>query len=99
MVVDPVGGGTPDVGYIASAAYSPTLARTLAYAWLPHTVAVGSAVRVDYLGTEYTARVVTDPVVDPDGTRLRGVGTMVGAAAGDLTGSGTTDTMGPDAMG
>jgi glycine cleavage system aminomethyltransferase T/glycine/D-amino acid oxidase-like deaminating enzyme len=54
------------VGYITSAAYSATVGRGIAYAWLPATVDVGDAVTVDYRGTRYVATVHAEPVVDPE---------------------------------
>ena len=59
------------VGYVTSAGYSPTVERTLAYAWLPTEYADGTAVSVQYLGVPETAVVVADPVVDPDMARIR----------------------------
>lgn len=58
-------------GYVTSAAYSVTVGRTIAYAWLPAPVAVGDAVSVDYRGARHTATVHAEPVVDPDMTRIR----------------------------
>jgi glycine cleavage system aminomethyltransferase T len=58
-------------GYITSAGYSATLGRALAYAWLPSTVQPGDAVEVDYLSHTYTARVRTEPVVDPEMQLIR----------------------------
>lgn len=58
-------------GYVTSAGWSPTVGACLAYAWLPNDVADGSVVRVDYQQTSYTARVVADPVVDPEMARIK----------------------------
>ncbi|WP_319452094.1 MULTISPECIES: FAD-dependent oxidoreductase [unclassified Mycobacterium] len=59
------------VGYVTSAGYSPTVGRTIAYAWLPAGTAEGAAVSVDYRGTHHTAVVHAEPVVDPDMARIR----------------------------
>jgi glycine cleavage system aminomethyltransferase T len=59
------------VGYVTSAGYSPTVGRTIAYAWLPAESAVGDAVAVDYRGARYTAVVHAEPVVDPEMTRIK----------------------------
>jgi dimethylglycine oxidase len=59
------------VGYITSAGYSPTICRTIAYAWLPAGVCVGDSVEVDYRGTRFTAVVHTEPVVDPEMARIK----------------------------
>jgi glycine cleavage system aminomethyltransferase T len=59
------------VGYVTSAGYSPTIGRTIAYAWLPAGVCVGDSVEVDYRGTRFTAVVHTEPVVDPEMARIK----------------------------
>ncbi|MFQ6325722.1 GcvT family protein [Nocardia sp. CWNU-33] len=58
-------------GYITSAAYSATIGRSIAYAWLPAALGPGTVVEVEYLGTRYTAVVHPEPVVDPDMSRIR----------------------------
>jgi glycine cleavage system aminomethyltransferase T len=63
--------GTDCVGYVTSAGYSPTVGRTIAYAWLPAGTGIGDTVTVDYRGTRNTAVVHAEPVVDPDMTRIR----------------------------
>jgi glycine cleavage system aminomethyltransferase T/glycine/D-amino acid oxidase-like deaminating enzyme len=62
---------TECVGYVTSAGYSPTVGRTIAYAWLPADTGVGDTVTVDYRGTRHSAVVHAEPVVDPDMTRIR----------------------------
>ncbi|HEX3287515.1 MAG TPA: FAD-dependent oxidoreductase [Mycobacterium sp.] len=59
------------VGYITSAAYSPTVGRGIAYAWLPAGVDVGDAVTVDYRGSRFGATVHSEPVVDPEMARIK----------------------------
>ena len=59
------------VGYVTSAGYSPTIGRTIAYAWLPAGTGIGDSVRVDYRGTRHTAVVHAEPVVDPEMTRIK----------------------------
>ncbi len=59
------------VGHVTSAGYSPTVGRTIAYAWLPAEVAEGDVVTVDYRGTRYGAAVHAEPVVDPGMNRIR----------------------------
>ncbi len=68
---EPVYIGAQCVGYITSAGYSPTVGRTIAYAWLPTDTAVGDAVTVDYRGTRFGATVHAEPVVDPEMARIR----------------------------
>ncbi|MUL42868.1 FAD-dependent oxidoreductase [Streptomonospora sp. PA3] len=64
-------GGVP-AGYVTSAAYSTTLGRTIAYAWLPAEAArPGTAVRVEYFGEALAATVATEPLVDPEMARIR----------------------------
>ena len=59
--------GSPDcVGYVTSAAYSATIGRCIAYAWLPAATAPGDVVAVDYRGSRYGATVHAEPVVDPE---------------------------------
>ncbi|GAB4587877.1 GcvT family protein [Nocardia sp. IFM 10818] len=58
-------------GYVTSAGYSATIARTIAYAWLPSTVQPGDAVEIDYLTHRFTGRVHTEPVVDPEMSLIR----------------------------
>ncbi|WP_194833201.1 FAD-dependent oxidoreductase [Nocardia sp. XZ_19_369] len=58
-------------GYVTSAGYSATLGRCIAYAWLPAAVDVGDTVEVDYLGSRYPATVHTEPVVDPEMSRIK----------------------------
>ena len=59
------------VGYVTSAGYSPTIGRTIAYAWLPAATEVGDSVVVDYRGTGFTATVHAEPVVDPEMARIK----------------------------
>ncbi|ROZ89098.1 FAD-dependent oxidoreductase [Gordonia sp. OPL2] len=58
-------------GYVTSAAYSATIGRSIAYAWLPATIPAGATVTVAYLDRTYTAAVHAEPVVDPDMTLIR----------------------------
>ncbi|MFQ6392306.1 GcvT family protein [Nocardia sp. KC 131] len=58
-------------GYITSAAYSATIGRSIAYAWLPAGAGPGDVVEVEYLGTLYTAVIHPEPVVDPEMSRIR----------------------------
>jgi len=59
------------VGYVTSAGYSPTIGRTIAYAWLPASTRIGDTVTVDYRGTRSTATVHSEPVVDPEMARIK----------------------------
>jgi dimethylglycine oxidase len=68
---EPVYADAECVGYVTSAGYSPTVGRTIAYAWLPTATADGDTVSVDYRGTRRTAAVHPEPVVDPEMVRIR----------------------------
>lgn len=59
------------VGFVTSAGYSPTLGRTIAYAWLPTGSATGDTVTVDHRGCRHTATVHPQTVVDPEMARIR----------------------------
>lgn len=64
--------GTGDcVGYVTSAAYSATVGRCIAYAWLPAATVPGDVVAVDYRGSRFGATVHAEPVVDPEMSRIR----------------------------
>ena len=59
-------------GYVTSAAYGFSIDQPIAYAWLPSGAAqAGQAVTIRYLGEAVSATVATDPLFDPEMTRLR----------------------------
>ena len=60
------------VGYVTSAAYGYTVAKPIAYAYLPAAVSVGDSVEIEYFGRRIQATVTADPLYDPTMTRLRG---------------------------
>lgn len=68
---EPVSVGGTCVGYVTSAGHSPTMGRTIAYAWLPAHVGIGDGVTVDYFGATHHAVVHTEPVVDPQMLRIK----------------------------
>ena len=57
---------------MTSAAYGYTVAKPIAYAYLPATVSLGDSVEIEYFGRRITATVTEDPLYDPKMTRLRG---------------------------
>jgi 4-methylaminobutanoate oxidase (formaldehyde-forming) len=59
------------VGRVTSGGYGYTVARSIAYAYLPATVAVGDAVEVDVFGEWVAATVAREPLYDPAGERIR----------------------------
>jgi glycine cleavage system aminomethyltransferase T len=60
------------VGYVTSAAYGFSVDESIAYAWLPATLAApGSRVAIQSFGEDFEATVRADPLFDPDMARLR----------------------------
>lgn len=59
-------------GYVTSAAFGHTVGRPVAYAWLPATAGVGTAVEIQYFDRRIAATVTAEPLVDPEMTRIRG---------------------------
>jgi len=62
--------GSP-AGYVTSAAFGHTIGRPIAYAWLPAGADPGTAVEIEYFGRRIPATVATEPLVDPEMTRIR----------------------------
>ena len=72
MGSEPVFHADACVGYVTSAAYGYTLDASIAYAWLPAAAAEpGTAVAVEYFGERLPAVVAAEPLVDPEGKRMR----------------------------
>ncbi|WP_372572340.1 GcvT family protein [Ruegeria jejuensis] len=64
--------GTP-IGQVTSGAFGYHVEKSLAIAYLrPDCVTPGQAVEVAVLGKAHQAKVLGDPPLDPEGTRLRG---------------------------
>ncbi|MDA3630380.1 FAD-dependent oxidoreductase [Saccharopolyspora sp. WRP15-2] len=60
------------VGYVTSAAYGYTIGASIAYAWLPSSLAVpGTRADVEYFGERLPAVVAEEPLFDPEMKRLR----------------------------
>jgi glycine cleavage system aminomethyltransferase T/glycine/D-amino acid oxidase-like deaminating enzyme len=59
-------------GRVTSGGYGYTVARSIAYAYLPASVAVGAAVEVDIFGSWVPGEVTAEPLYDPKGERVRG---------------------------
>ena len=69
---EPVYAKDSAVGYVTSAAYSYTLGRPFAYAWLPVRLAApGTVVDIGYFDKRYRAMVTTGPAVDPEMKKIR----------------------------
>jgi glycine cleavage system aminomethyltransferase T len=61
------------VGRVTSGGYGYTVARSIAYAYLPRERgAVGTAVEIDVFGTWVGGTIAAEPLYDPRGERLRG---------------------------
>lgn len=60
------------LGYVTSSAFGFTIGRPIVYAWLPNSVEEGKGVEIEYFGQRIKATVTSEPVYDPQMTRLRG---------------------------
>jgi glycine cleavage system aminomethyltransferase T len=69
---EPVRAGGEVVGRVTTGGYGYTVERSIAYAYLPPEVDVGSAVEVDIFGDWVRGEVVSEPLFDPEGARVRG---------------------------
>jgi 4-methylaminobutanoate oxidase (formaldehyde-forming) len=58
-------------GRVTSGGYGYTVARSIAYAYLPAEVGVGTGVEIDVFGRWVAGEVVQEPLYDPDGRRVR----------------------------
>ena len=59
------------VGRVTSGGYGYTVERSIAYAYLPAEVEVGTAVEVDIFGEWIPGQVAREPLFDPRGERVR----------------------------
>ena len=60
-------------GRITTGGYGYTVGRSIAYAYLPPEHAEpGTAVDVEIFGTRVAGEVVREPLIDPEGERVRG---------------------------
>ena len=60
------------VGRVTSGGYGYTVERSIAYAYLPAEIAIGSSVEVDIFGEWIPGEVAREPLFDPKGERVRG---------------------------
>jgi len=60
------------LGRVTSGGYGYTIARSIAYAYLPAEVDLGTPVEVDVFGQWVGATVTSEPLYDPEGERVRG---------------------------
>jgi glycine cleavage system aminomethyltransferase T/glycine/D-amino acid oxidase-like deaminating enzyme len=68
---EPVRLGSDVCGRVTSGGYGYTVQRSIAYAYLPAEVPPGAEVQVDIFGRWVAAEVSREPLVDPDGARMR----------------------------
>jgi glycine cleavage system aminomethyltransferase T/glycine/D-amino acid oxidase-like deaminating enzyme len=59
------------VGRVTSGGYGYTVARSIAYAYLPPEVEVAAKVEIDIFGEWIDAEVTAEPLYDPEGERVR----------------------------
>src|SRR5690242_2173250 len=59
------------VGRVTSGGYGYTVEKSIAYAYVPASCAVDTAVEVDIFGTWIGGRVADEPLYDPKGIRVR----------------------------
>ena len=58
------------VGYITSAAFGYTIGKPIAYAYLPSFIHEADAVEIEYFGRRISAKVTSEPVFDPQMSRV-----------------------------
>ena len=69
---EPVRVGDDVVGRVTTGGYGYTVARSIAYAYLPPEHDVGTAVDVEIFGERVAGEVAREPLFDPKGERVRG---------------------------
>jgi glycine cleavage system aminomethyltransferase T/glycine/D-amino acid oxidase-like deaminating enzyme len=69
---EPVRVGGDVVGRVTSGGYGYTVERSIAYAYVPASIEVGTAVEVDIFGQWIAGEVAREPLYDPKGERVRG---------------------------
>ncbi|HEY2161979.1 MAG TPA: glycine cleavage T C-terminal barrel domain-containing protein [Solirubrobacteraceae bacterium] len=69
---EPVQVGGEVVGRVTSGGYGYTVERSIAYAYLPASVELGTEVAIDVFGEWVGGAVTTEPLFDPAGKRVRG---------------------------
>ena len=63
-------------GRVTSGGYGYTVERSIAYAYLPESVDIGTDVEIDIFGQWIAGEVSREPLFDPDGTRMRSLGSV-----------------------
>jgi dimethylglycine dehydrogenase len=73
VAYEPIWHGGEVVGFCTSGGYSHHAGLSVAIGFLPvELIAEGLEVEIEILGDMRPARLVTEPLFDPDGTRMRG---------------------------
>ena len=68
---EPVRVGGAVRGRVTTGGYGYTVARSIAYAYLPAEVEVGTEVEIDVFGRWVAGQVADEPLYDPSGERVR----------------------------
>jgi glycine cleavage system T protein len=68
---EPVRIGGKVAGRVTSGGYGYTVGRSIAYAYVPASAAVGTAVEVEIFGTWVSGQIAKDPLYDPSGEKIR----------------------------
>ncbi len=68
---EPVRVGGEVIGRVTSGGYGYSVQRSIAYAYLPADVEIGTAVEVDIFGQWVPGEVAKEPLLDPKGERVR----------------------------
>jgi glycine cleavage system aminomethyltransferase T/glycine/D-amino acid oxidase-like deaminating enzyme len=71
---EPVRIGGEVAGRVTSGGYGYTVDRSIAYAYLPTDATPGTEVEIDLFGTRVGGVVAAEPLFDPKGERVRGIG-------------------------
>ena len=58
-------------GRVTSGGYGYTVGKSIAYAYVPSTAAVGTPVEVEIFGTWVKGEIAKEPLYDPKGTKIR----------------------------
>lgn len=69
---EPIMDGEKLLGYVTSADYGYTVGKFIVYGYLPLKYTPGTQVSIQYFDKRYSATVTTEPLFDPQMTRLKG---------------------------
>jgi glycine cleavage system aminomethyltransferase T len=56
---------------VTSGGYGYSLEHSIAYAFVPATIATGTAAEIEIFGTWVRGKIAREPLFDPEGTRVR----------------------------